>query len=156
MKNIPSSLNEKIKSHVHNELHPKLSYLIAKVFAIHVGTAVLTLSLCPQFGFKFFNLPFNLMNSFMIFGMPFCNFLCGLFFTSTSMMMVSFLLKRDELRALKFQKSLTTGFLILSSLGFFSIMNPTLFLEFSFLWLFGAILGVIITLETSSRLLARA
>ena len=156
MKIIPSSLNEQIKNRVHNELHPKLSYLIAKVFAIHVGTAVVTLSLCPQFGFRAFKFSFNLMHTFMVFGLPVCNFLCGLFFTATSIGMVSLILKRDELRALRYQKSLATGLLILSSLGFFSIMNPALFIGFSLLWLLGAVCGVVITLETTSRFLARA
>ncbi|MBC7539683.1 MAG: hypothetical protein H7281_12745 [Bacteriovorax sp.] len=156
MTNIPGPLNERITKAVYNKLHPKMSALVAKVFAIHMATAVVTLSMCPQFGFSTFKLHFNLMYSFMVFGMPVCNFLCGLFFTMTSTIMASIILKRDEVRALKFHKTLASSLLILTSIGFFGIMNPDFFLEFSFLWLLGAILGVVLTLEVSSRILARA
>lgn len=156
MNNIPSTLSEKIKATIHEEIHPKMSYLIAKLFAIHIATAVITLSVCPQFGIRAFKFSFNLMHSFMIFGLPVCNFLCGLFFTATSMAIASVMLKRDEVRALKYKKSLTSASLILSSVGFFSIMNPTLFLEFSLMWLLGAIFGVVVTLETTNRFLLRA
>lgn len=153
---IPPSLNEKILKDVHEKLHPNLSYLIGKLFFVHLITAVATLSVCPQFGFKIFKLPINLMHTFMVFGMPVCNFLCGLFFTATSMLVASLLLKRDEVRALKYQKTLASSFLILSSIGFFGIMNPNLFIEFSLLWLLGAVVGVVLTLEVSSRMVSRA
>ncbi|MBC7714950.1 MAG: hypothetical protein H7177_16510 [Rhizobacter sp.] len=156
MSNIPASIDEKIKSDIHNRLHPNMSFLISKIFAIHLATAVVTLSVCPQFGLSAFKMNFNLMNSFMVFGMPACNFLCGLFFTMTSTVMAAVILKRDEIRVLKFHKTLAASLLILASIGFFGIMNPNFFLEFSFLWLLGAILGVVLTLEVSSRILARA
>lgn len=156
MNTIPTLLSDKIKNTIHEKLHPKISTLIGKIFVIHLSTAVLTLSVCPQFGFKIFQLPINLMHTFMIFGISACNFLCGLFFTATSMTMVAFILNRDELRALRYQKTLSTASLILSSIGFFFIMNPNMFLDFSLLWLLGAILGVVLTLEMSSKVLNHA
>lgn len=156
MNKIPNQINEKILSNIHGRLHPKLSHLILKLLGIHLTTALITLSVCPQFGFKIFKLPVNLMNSFMVFGMPACYFLCGLFFTATSTAMAAIVLQRDEMRALKFHKTLAAAALILSSIGFFGIMNPNLFLEFTMLWLIGAITGVVMTLEVSGRILARA
>lgn len=156
MNKIPNALNEKILSEVHQRLHPSMIHVIGKVFLVHIITAVVTLSVCPQFGFKLFKLPINLMHSFMIFGLPICNFLCGLFFTATSVIVAMFVLKRDEVRALKYQKTMATAALILSSIGFFSIMNPNLFLEFSVLWLIGAITGVFLILELSSKILHKA
>ncbi len=153
---IPSSVNEKILKSVHEKLHPKISHLLGKVFLAHMISSVLTLSVCPQFGFKIFKLPINLMHTFMVFGMPICNFLCGLFFTTTSMLIASIVLNRDEIRALRHREVLAASVLILSSIGFFGIMNPNLFIEFSLLWLLGAVLGVIATVEISSRVLARA
>jgi hypothetical protein len=147
MNKIPTALSDKILNDIHEKLHPKISHLIAKVFVIHFMTAAITLSVCPQFGFKLFKLPVNLMNTFMVFGMPVCNFLCGLFFTATSIGVASLVLKRDEVRSLKFQKTLLSLALILSSIGFFWIMNPQMFLEFSVLWLIGALVGVMGTLE---------
>lgn len=156
MNQIPKSLTEKIQSDINARLKPNLSLLITKLFATHAVTAVLTLSVCPQFGFKIFKLPVNLMNSFMFMGMPACYFLCGLFFTATSILVASLILTRDELRALKFQKTLSASAIILGSIGFFSIMSPNLFVEFSLLWLLGAVIGVVGTLEVSSRVMARA
>ncbi len=156
MNEIPKSITEKIHADIHERLKPNLGLLITKLFATHAVTAVITLAVCPQFGFKIFKLPVNLMNSFMFMGMPACYFLCGLFFTATSVTVASFILGRDEIRALKFHKALSAAALILGSIGFFSIMNPNLFLEFSLLWLLGAVIGVVGTLEVSSRVLARA
>lgn len=156
MNKIPNNVNEKILSHIHGKLHPKISHVVLKLFSVHLCTALITLSICPQFGFKIFKFPVNLMNSFMVFGMPACYFLCGLFFTATSTVMAAIVLQRDEIRFLKFHKTLATAALILSSIGFFGIMNPHMFLEFSMLWLIGAITGVVMTLEVSARVLARA
>lgn len=156
MNKIPNHINESILSHVHGKLSPKISHVILKLFSVHLLTAVVTLSVCPQFGFKLFKLPVNLMNSFMVFGMPACYFLCGLFFTATSTMVAAIVLKRDEVRFLKFHKTLSAAALILSSIGFFGVMNPNWFLEFSILWLIGAITGVVMTLEVSSKILTRA
>lgn len=152
MNKIPNQVSEKILADVHRKLNPSLSALIAKVFCIHLVTAIVTLSVCPQFGIKLFKLPVNLMHSFMVFGLPICNFLCGVFFTATSIMIAGFVLNRDELRVMKFQKTLLSAVLLLSSIGFFGIMNPNLFLEFSFMWLLGAILGIIFTLKISFSL----
>ena len=156
MNEIPKSLTLKIQQNIGTRLKPKLSLLIPKLFATHAITAVITLSVCPQFGFKLFKLPINLMNSIMFMGMPACYFLCGLFFTATSLLVASIVLKRDEIRMLRFHKILSCSAIILGSIGFFSIMNPNLFLEFSILWLLGAMVGVIGTLEVSSRVLTRA
>lgn len=156
MNKIPTHINEKILTEIHGRLVPKLSHVILKLFSVHLMTAVITLTVCPQFGMKLFKLPVNLMNSFMVFGMPVCYFLCGVFFTATSIMMAAFILKRDEIRALKYNKILAAAALILSSIGFFGIMSPNFFLEFSMLWLIGAITGVVMTLEVSARILTRA
>ena len=149
-------VDEKILKTVHERLHPKASHLIGKVFLTHMITAIVTLSVCPQFGFKMFKLPINLMHTFMVFGLPICNFLCGLFFTATSMAVASVVLNRDEVRALRYRKTLAVSVLLLGSIGFFGIMNPNLFIEFSLLWLLGAVIGIVGTLEVSSRVLSRA
>jgi Ca2+/Na+ antiporter len=156
MTKIPNELNQKIMDHVRGKLHPNLTHLMLKFFIIHIIAGVFTLALCPQFGFTTFKLPFNLMNTFMVFGMAVCNFLCGVFFTATSVILSAFVLERDEVRALKYNKTLATLTIILTSFGFFSIMNPNVFLELSLLWLLGAVMGVIFTLEIGGRLLVRA
>lgn len=155
MNKIPAQLNDKILGKVKAELQPNMLQLLLKVFIIHLTTAVFTLSVCPQFGFKTFNLDVNLMHSFMFFGVPFCYLLCGAFFTTSSILTASLILKRDEVRALRYQKTYSTLLLILSSVSFFLIMQPDLFLEFSLMWLIGAVAGAATSLEISGRILAR-
>ena len=75
---------------------------------------------------------------------------------TSTMVMAALLLKRDEIRALRYQKFLSTFMLILISSGVFLIMKPELFIEFSIMWLLGAIVGSAFTLEISGRMLARA
>ena len=155
MNKIPSKISENILSKVQSELMPDRRTLLLKVFVIHLLTAVCTLSICPQFGIKTFNIDYNLMHSFMFLGVSVCYMLCGAFFTTTSVLMMSLILKRDEIRALRYQKTLSTFMLILTSVSFFLIMKPELFMEFSIVWLIGAIVGTTTTLEISGRVLSR-
>ncbi len=154
-KKIPSALDDKILEKIKNELQPNMLHLLLKVFLIHLVTAVFTLAVCPQFGFKTFNVDINLMHSFMFLGMPFCYLLCGVFFTACSVISASLILKRDEIRALRFQKIASTLLMVLTSVSFFIIMKPELFVEFSIMWLIGAVLGTTLTLEISGRVLAK-
>lgn len=156
MSKIPAELSDKIKKNIEEKLLPKKSYLLGKILLLHLITTLVTLSICPQFGFQVFKSDYNLMNLFMVWGKPFCDFACGVFFTATSMTSAHFLMSRDEIRALRFQKTLLVAFLLLISLGFFFIMSPDLFLQFTLLWLVGAILGIVFSLEISSRLLLKA
>jgi hypothetical protein len=155
MSEIPSTISEKILSNVKAEIIPDRRQLLLKVFVIHLLTAVVTLSICPQFGISTFKMNFNLMHTFMVFGMSACYLLCGAFFTASSVLMASFVLKRDEIRALRFQKTLLTFTLLLSSVSFFLIMKPELFIEFALLWLIGAIVGSVTAVEVSGRILQK-
>lgn len=156
MSEIPAKISEKILGHVKSEVLPDQRTLMLKVFVIHLLTAVCTLSVCPQFGISTFQTGINLMHSFMFMGISVCFLLCGVFFMGSTILMASLLLKRDEIRALRYQKTLSTFMLILVSTGFFLVMKPELFIEFSIVWLIGATLGSALTLEVSGRVLSRA
>lgn len=155
MNKISNTVKENILKEIESRVKPKLSLILTKVFFIHALTATITLTVCPQFGVKFLKLPVNMMHSFMFLGMPICNLICGIFFTATSFSVMSFILKRDEIRFLKYHNIAATMTVVLTSIGFFEIMNPNLFLEFSFIWLIGAIVGSMLTLEVSSRLVLK-
>lgn len=153
MNKISNQINEKILNDIKSRLNPDLKTLLLKVFTIHLATAILTLSICPQFGFSIFKSGFNLMDLFMKIGPHFCDFACGVFFTSTSILSAIVILSRDELRVLRSRKLLVSSTIVLSSLGFLLMLNPELFVQFSILWLIGSIGGVIISLEAGSRVL---
>jgi hypothetical protein len=154
MNQIPNQVNHKILAEIKSRLSPDTKILLLKLFAIHLVTALVTLSVCPQFGLAVFRTNFNLMDIFMKFGGPhFCDFACGLFFTTTSMVSAFVVLGRDEIRVLRYKKTLATLTMILSSFGFLLMLNPQLFVQFSFLWLLGSVGGVVLSLEIGAKAL---
>jgi hypothetical protein len=152
MSKIPEHINAKILSDIKKRLKPDLKYILAKLFGIHTLTTIITLAICPQFGFQFFKTSLNLMHYFMKFGQHFCDFACGTFFTATSFFIALFIISRDELRVLKYNKFLAISSIILTSIGFFAIMSPTVFFELSLLWILGATMGASLALEIGIRL----
>lgn len=147
MNKIPNELNDKILKTIKTKLTPDLKMILLKVFSIHLLTAIVTLSICPQFGFSLFKSQFNLMDVFMKIGPHFCDFACGLFFTSTSVSTILFILSRDEIRVLRYRPILMVSTMILTSLGFMLMLNPALFVQFTLIWLIGAVIGVVGSME---------
>lgn len=139
-----------------SELMPDIKKIVAKVFAIHLFSALLTLTVCPQMGFSLIESRINLMNVFMKLGPHFCDFACGTFFTSVSVAFIYFVLTRDEYRFLRFHPILMSSTMILTSLGFLLMLNPNIFIQFTFLWLIGAITGVLGTMELGFRIQRKA
>lgn len=150
MNDISKKIQEKILNDIHSKLNPPFQKIILKMFAIHLSVALITMSLCPQLGLSTFKTNINLMNYFMYFGKTSCNILCGIFFLSTSMFVSFLVLSHDEDRIIRSKRWLSTLCLILFSIGFFIIFNPRLFIEFSFLWLLGAFIGALISIEIGS------
>lgn len=148
---IPATLNEKILKDIKGRLNPDLKMIFLKLFAVHLITALITLAICPQFGFQTFKSHINLMELFMKLGNHFCDFACGVFFTATSIFIALFIISRDELRVLRHHRLTTVLLLVLVSIGFFVIMNPQLFFELSLLWISGASFGTLFTLEIGTK-----
>lgn len=153
---VSNETRNKILSTVKSELMPDIKKIVAKVFAIHLFSALLTLTVCPQMGFSLIESRINLMNVFMKLGPHFCDFACGTFFTSVSVAFIYFVLTRDEYRFLRFHPILMSSTMILTSLGFLLMLNPNIFIQFTFLWLIGAITGVLGTMELGFRIQRKA
>lgn len=152
MSNIREHINAKILSDIKKRLNPDLKNILAKLIGVHTLTTIITLAICPQFGFQFFKTSLNLMHYFMKFGQHFCDFACGTFFTVTSCFIATLIISRDELRVLKFNKFLAVFSLVLLSIGFFAIMSPQVFFELTLLWIIGASIGATLGLELGIRL----
>lgn len=153
MNQVPNQLNQKILSEIKSRLNPDLKILFLKLFAIHVTTAVATLSVCPQFGVAIFRTNLNLMDVFMKISPQFCDLACGAFFTMVSILSALLILSRDELRALRHQQILTALTLTLSSIGFLIMLNPQMFVQFTFLWVVGCLAGSFLSLGIGTRAL---
>lgn len=145
---IDKNIENKIKSTVYQRLNPKPHFIALKFLVIHLFSAVLTLSVCPQFGKKMFNLNIDLMDFFMkITGPKYCLLLCGAFFIGTSLFINSILMNYDELRTIRSHRHLTVIMLVLLSFGSFLMFDPILFLESTMLWFAGALAGGYLSLE---------
>lgn len=152
MNQIPEAISKRILNDIKKRLNPDLKYILSKLLAVHTLTTIITLAVCPQFGFQVIKTSLNLMHYFMQFGQHFCDFACGAFFTTISCLIALFIISRDELRAIRHHKVILTSAILLVSIGFFSIMNTQLFFELSFLWIFGASAGAMLVLEVGTKI----
>ena len=151
MNQIPNHLNQKILNDIKSRLNPDLKVLFSKLLIIHLTTALVTMSICPQFGIAFFRSNLNLMDVFMKISPQFCDLACGIFFTTMSILSALLVLSRDELRALRHRKILTSLLITLSSIGLLIMLSPQLFIEFTLLWIIGSLAGSLISLELGTR-----
>lgn len=151
----PQHLNERVLSFVRSELSPSPWKVFSKISFIHFIAAILTLSVCPQFGFRVFGEGMGLMHYFMSFGPVGCPIACGAFFMGTSLFVSTFLLNPQELRVLRSHRLTELGTLTMLSLGFFIMMDPSsIVLSFALAWLLGAIISGIAILEISCLLMS--
>lgn len=150
---IPHHINEKILTEIKGRINPDSRMLFLKLFIIHLSTAVVTLSICPQFGFALVRTNLNLMHVFMKISPLFCDMACGAFFTACSMLSALVILSRDELRVLRHKLWLATALITLSSFGFLIMLNPQLFVEFTLLWFIGCVGGSWLSLDLGTRVL---
>lgn len=152
MDEISKKIQENIVGKVRADLKPPLSSLMPKIFGIHLIAGALNLGVCPQLGIKLFNADISLMPFFMKISPKYCDALCGAFFTSMSFLLMALLLSHDEIRYIKFNKVLVISIVLLTSIGFFWIMNPAIFLNFSLIWLSGALIGAFLSIEMGTYL----
>ncbi len=136
-----------LSSTVHRDLNPSPYVVFSKLLAIHFATAVLTLSICPQFGIRLLGDGMGLMHYFMSFGTYGCLVACGAFFTGTSVLAAGLLLRGEELRKIRQNRWLELGTLVLLSLGFFVMKDAELIFGITLAWTLGALLGSLAVLE---------
>ncbi|MEO5969705.1 MAG: hypothetical protein ABIQ95_07230, partial [Bdellovibrionia bacterium] len=64
----PLYLTEKIIDQIHHDLNPSAWIVFSKLSLIHFVVGIVTLSICPQFGFRVFGSGAGLMGMFMELG----------------------------------------------------------------------------------------
>lgn len=152
---VSTEVNERIISLVTNKIKPDIKSIFLKLFIVHLGVALVTLSICPQLGVSSFKTGLNLSHSFLMFGEKGCELVCGFFFTSSSIAVSLFFLSRDEIRFLRFNKIYLSSLFVLISIGLLLMFNSQLFVELSVLWLVGTLAGVVGALEVGALILKR-
>lgn len=134
-------VSENLKSRINRDLHPNPWLVLSKLSLIHLLSAVITLSLCPQFGFGLFGVEMGLMHFFNLFGTHVCFVLCGAFFIGVTLLVAAALLKPEETRQVRKYWPLQISALILLSLGFFIMVQAEIVLGFASLWILGSLVG---------------
>jgi hypothetical protein len=144
---IPDAITNNILNSIKNKLNPPYHIILLKLFSIHLAVGALTMGLCPQMGISTFKTSINLMQYFMYWGKTSCDIFCGIFFTSTSMLVAYLILSFDEKRVIRSKKILSSMALVLFSIGLLIIFNPHLFVQLSLLWITGAFFGAFLSIE---------
>ena len=148
----PKHISDSILARVRMDLNPPVIKVFSKLIVIHSLTAAVTLSICPQFGFRIFGEGMGLMHVFMNLGPYGCMLACGAFFTGLSLLIAAMTLKAEEVRKIRSHRLLSLGALTLLSLGFFIMVDKEIVFSLAATWFTGSILGSWITLELGWRL----
>jgi hypothetical protein len=150
----PLALTSAILTAVRHELSPSAWSVFFKLLSIHALSAVITLSICPQFGFRLLGDGHGLMAHFMRFGSAGCMAACGFFFLGTSLLVASLLLQPAQLRVVRERRWVEIGSLAILSLAFFAAITPGILLSPALFWLAGALAGAMCVMELGWRLRA--
>ena len=141
------AISDKVFNIVRSDLNPSPYLVFSKLMGIHFVTALMTLSVFPQFGFRIFGEGMGLMHYFMNLGQHGCLVACGAFFTGTSLLMAGLILRGEELRVIRKNRFLELGAITLLSLGFFIMLDAEIIFGLTLAWFLGAMMGSLVTLE---------
>ena len=149
--NPPQYLTEQTLKRVESDFSPAFSMTLIKLAGVHGLGAIVTLSVCPQFGFRFFPSGPNLFDVFMYFGHTICTVLCGAFFIGISLGLAKILLSLAEWHQLKKHGIPVFTFLIgLSLLGLYGLGAQINLLHFhTWLWVLGAGIVYLATVKSA-------
>ena len=143
----PPEITSKIFSKIEGDLNPSVFGVFGKLSIIHFMVSLLTLSICPQFGFRVIGEGMGLMHFFSVFGEIGCTLACGFFFLGTSLLVATLVLKKAEIAVIRRNKFFELLILAALSLGFFLMINAEVVISFAILWLFGSVFGGMVFLE---------
>lgn len=143
---VPNELVANVKA----RLFPSPWVVFSKILAIHSTVGFLSLAGCNQFGLNPFGTNYSLMDWFMhIGGHHFCMFACGVFFMTSTHLFANLLLNLEELETIKRYEWLQTAVLGLLSIAAFYFFGAELVATFVGLWIIGAFVGSLVTIESS-------
>ncbi|MBX3019715.1 MAG: hypothetical protein KF767_17635 [Bdellovibrionaceae bacterium] len=143
----PLALRDSILSTVQKDLNPSGTQVFLRVIGVHTVVSLFSLSICSQFGLQSFKI-FDAMNWAMSYvGHAYCMAFCGLLYLGISALALSLLLKPEDVRVLRQHRFLQVTLLSGVSLGVFLCLGAQILLIPGALWITGAIIGGVSTLE---------
>lgn len=151
---VPHMITEMIISKIQNELNPSFLQVFIKISSIHLFVGLVTLLFCPQFDISITS-QLGLVPYLMQFGHEVCTFGCGAIFVGISLLASSFYLKPEEVKVLKRYAFLQLLVLSSLSLGFFVALGAEVILSLGLIWLAGATIGGVLSLDVGWALRLR-
>lgn len=146
---VPNSLFNNLKKRI----FPNPWKVFSKVLGIHAVVGFFSLGICHQFGLNPFQTDYSLMDWFMkVGGHSFCMVSCGVLFMTTSFMLSNFYLSLEELESVRRHEFLQVGIMGLISLAAFYFFGAELIAALAGLWITGAIIGGLFSIEGSYRI----
>jgi hypothetical protein len=149
---VPHEVSQNILQYVRSSLNPSSWLVFVKILSIHFIVGTLSLAICDQFGLNPFHTDFSLSQYFMKFGHSICMMICGFLFISLSVIFSRFILRQEEFVVLTTNVFMQTLSLSVFSLGVFMVLGAEMALSIALLWVFGAIMGGMITAHAALRL----
>lgn len=144
---VPEDVSKKILSYVHRALNPSAWVVFLKLLSIHAVVGTLSLGVCNQFGMSPFHTGFSLSEYFMKFGHSVCMTLCGFLFLGLTVSFSKIVLRPEEFIVLKRNTFVQVFFLSLASIVAFLAFGAELVFGALALWLVGALLGGLATIQ---------
>lgn len=149
----PEQVPASVSSGLKRRLFPSPWIVFGKVVTVHAIVGFLSLAVCNQFGLNPFNTQQSLTDWFMkVAGHNFCMLLCGTFFMMTTYILANLILSLEEIESIKRHEWLQTGIIGLLSLAAFHFFGAELVGAFMLLWIAGAFIGGLLSIEGSYRI----
>jgi hypothetical protein len=146
---VPTSAFQRIKA----RLFPNPWVVFGKILALHALVGFCSLSICNQFGLNPFQTSQTLTDWFMsVAGHHVCMIFCGTFFMASTYALANLFLSLEELESIKRFEWLQSAVIAVASLAAFYFFGAQLFASFAALWLLGALIGGLFSIEGSYRL----
>lgn len=143
---VPKALSAQVLAKIDSKLHPSFWQVLGKLALVQAVAGAISLMFCPQFGISLGG-GHGLMHILMKYGDTVCQLGCGFLFMSLSLLVASFALKPEEVRAIREHRWLQLGSLAMLSVVVFACTGGTVALGFGLIWAAGAVIGGITTLE---------
>lgn len=148
---VPHEVSQRILTRIHDDLNPSSWVVFLKLLGIHSVVGTLSLAVCDQFGISPFNTGFSLSQYFMKFGHSFCMVLCGFLFLGFTGAFCQIFLRQEEFLVLKKNLLIQVFFLSVLSLVSFIAFGGDIVIGVAILWLVGALVGGVTTIQVLSQ-----
>lgn len=143
---VPGSVSGPVLGRIRHELNPSAVLIFTKAALIHAIVGAITMLACPQFGFSFSG-SHGILHYLMQYGESVCMLACGAIFTSFSLLVASFVLRPEEIRAFRENQVLQLASLSTLSIGVFLCAGASIVFTLGLVWALGAIVGGAVSLE---------